>query len=74
MPFTWTSVAGAQGYRLIVGTTVYGDDLFDSGILAPTVTNSVVPALPTGKVLDATVFTETGGTWVNVNMVGFTAS
>jgi streptogramin lyase len=70
-PFTWSTVAPAQGYQLIVGTTVYGHDLVNSAILTPTTSSYAVPALPTGHVLYATIYTEINGGWVNYNLVGF---
>lgn len=73
-PFMWSTVAQAQGYQLIVGTTVYGHDLVNSAVLPPTTSSYTVPsALPSGKILYATIYTEIGGAWVNYNLVGFTA-
>jgi hypothetical protein len=71
MPFTWSSVANAQGYLLIVGTTLYGRDLVTSPILSPATTSFAVAALPSGHVLYATVYTEVRGAWVNYDAVGF---
>jgi hypothetical protein len=71
--FTWTTVAGAQNYLLVVGTTLYGMNLVNSGILPPTQSNLNVPALPHGQVLYATLFTRINGNW-HYQVVGFTAS
>jgi hypothetical protein len=62
-PFTWTVVPGAQGYAVAVGTTAFGTDVAQSGVLPATQTAFVIPAMPTGKKLFATLLTEQGGTW-----------
>ncbi len=43
-PFQWTTIEGAQGYELQVGTTADGNDVFDSGVISAN--QIVVPALP----------------------------
>jgi hypothetical protein len=72
--FTWSPIPDAQGYILVVGTTVYGTNLVNTGVLPPTASSFSVPALPTGKVLYATVLTESGGTWTHYQVIGFTAA
>lgn len=62
-PFTWTTVAGAQGYYLAVGTSKYGTDLVNSGVLGPTQSSYKVGALPKGKTLYATILTKASGGW-----------
>lgn len=70
--FTWNPIAGASEYDLVVGTTLYGANLVSSGLLPPGTTSYPVPALPSGKVLYATLFTLVGGSWT-YQVVGFLA-
>jgi hypothetical protein len=70
-PFTWTSVPQAQAYLLIVGTTQYGTNVAISGILPPTQSGFLVPSLPDGKDLYATLFTEVNGAWTLLHSVYF---
>jgi hypothetical protein len=72
-PFTW-SAASSAGYLFSVGTTMGGYDVLNSGILPSTTTSFAVPALPTGKVLWARVYSLIGGSWVHFNDVSFTAA
>lgn len=69
--FQWATVPGAQGYLLTVGTTLYGTNIFNSGILAPTRSVTAIPALPSNHQLHATLFTETNGSWVNFQNITF---
>lgn len=62
--FTWATASGAQNYDLVVGTAVFGTDLVNSGLLPPTQSSFVVPALPAGKTLHATLLTKVNGSWV----------
>jgi len=73
-PFQWSSLPGAQAYFLVVGTSVFGDDLVDSGVLPATTTFFAVPALPAGQVLYATLLTEDNGAWSHYQLVGFIAA
>ena len=61
--FAWTTLAAAQNYDLVVGTTQYGSNLVSSGLLSPTTSSFSVPALPAGQTLFATLLTEVNGTW-----------
>jgi endoglucanase len=61
--FTWTASSGAQAYWLVVGTTHFGTDLVNSGVLPAAQTSFSIPALPTGPTLYATLLTELAGTW-----------
>ncbi|MDQ1392552.1 MAG: hypothetical protein QOF30_1529 [Acidimicrobiaceae bacterium] len=70
--FTWRTIAGAQAYCLIVGSTLYGSDLVNSGVLAPTQSSFSVPALPHDRLLYGTLLTLVNGTWV-FQVVGFTS-
>jgi hypothetical protein len=71
-PFSWPGISNAQAYYLLVGTTKYGRDLVDSGVLAASKSRLYVPALPTGRDLYFTLFTEVGGTW-SYQAITFTA-
>jgi len=71
--FTWATIAGAQNYYLVVGTTLYGSDLVNSGVLAPTQSSFSVPKLPNDRLLYATILTLVNGTWT-FQAIGFTAS
>jgi hypothetical protein len=67
--FTWPRIPGAQGYILVIGTTVYGTDVFNSGVLAATASSADVPALPSGEALHATLLTETNAGWTGSSQV-----
>ena len=73
-PFTWNGVATAQGYILVIGTTPYGHDLVNSGVLPPGQTAFNIPELPTGKPLYASLLTESYGTWTLAQSLTFTAA
>jgi hypothetical protein len=72
--FTWAPIAPAQGYILAVGTTQYGTDLVNSGILPASQTAFNVPALPTGRTLYAALLTKTNGGWTRFQAITFTAA
>jgi hypothetical protein len=63
-PITWSTLAGAQGYVLVVGTTLFGSNLVNSGVLAPSQSSYNLPALPHGTVVYATLLTLLNNTWV----------
>lgn len=71
--FTWSTIAGAQNYILVVGSTRYGTDLVNSGILAPSKSAYNVGPLPAAQVLYATLLTEVNGTWT-FQLIAFIAS
>ncbi|HEX3541019.1 MAG TPA: PKD domain-containing protein [Acidimicrobiales bacterium] len=71
--FTWAAMPLAQAFIVQVGTTAYGHDLANSGLLAKTATSFDVGALPTGRTLYASLFTEAAGAW-NVQLISFTAA
>jgi Putative Ig domain len=73
-PFTWSALPQAQGYYLIVGTTLYGADLINSGVLPATQTTLNGPALPTNTTLHATLYTAINGTWASYQTTTFTAA
>lgn len=63
VPFQWTSVDGASGYYLTVGTSVGARDLVDSG--ATTSTQYLTFAtLPAGITLYARLYTNVKGVWL----------
>jgi serine protease len=72
-PFTWASIPNAQDYILVVGTTQYGQDLVNSGILPPTQSSVTVPALPAGRIIYATLLTKVNGAWTRYQAITFTA-
>ncbi len=79
VPFTWTPLPQAQGYYLIVGTTLYGADLLNSGILPPTQTtlNAAAlntAALPAATTLHATLYSEINNTWTSYQATTFNAA
>jgi hypothetical protein len=60
-PIQWTTIAGAQGYYLNVGSAPGTSDLVDSGVLQQT---SYQPStLPIGRTVYARVSTMVGGVW-----------
>jgi hypothetical protein len=70
--FTWSTIPGAQHYYLVIGTTLYGAQLVNSGVLPPSTTSYRVPTLPAGPVLYATLLVQVNGTW-GYEVIGFTA-
>ena len=52
-PVMWTAATNARGYQLQIGTTVGGNDVFDSGIISTT--SVAMPPLPTGVLIYARV-------------------
>jgi serine protease len=73
-PFTWSTIPQAQGYILVVGTTVFGTDLLNSGVLPSTQSSFAVPAFPSGPPLHATLLTKVGGAWGTYEAITFTAA
>jgi hypothetical protein len=73
-PFTWSTISAAQGYILVIGTTLHGTDLFSSGILLPDRSSYTVPGLPVGKVLYATLLTKVNGAWSRYQDIRFIAT
>jgi PKD repeat protein len=72
-PFSWSPVANAQHYQLVIGTKPGLTDLVNSGILAANITNYRVPALPTGKTLYAKIVSQVAGNG-NYQAISFTAA
>jgi hypothetical protein len=61
-PFSWTSVPGAQAYRLHAGMTSGGSELFDTGEIQET--SHPMASLPTGRTIYARLWTKTSGAWL----------
>jgi hypothetical protein len=62
-PFVWSALPGASEYCLTVGTAPGTDDLVNSGPLAAAQTSFQVPALPTGRLLYARIYSAVNGNW-----------
>ncbi len=60
LPFEWSAVPLAHGYRLTIGTTPGGTNLLDSGVIH--VTRRFVPGLPPGLAYGR-LQTEIAGQW-----------
>lgn len=61
-PFSWSRIPWATLYRLHLGTSPGGNDLFDSGQIW--VTRVFLPPLPTGTPIYGTLGAQIGGTWM----------
>ncbi len=60
-PLTWSSVPGASGYYLWVGTSPGTKDVVDSGLIQST--SLTATSLPRGRVLYAKLWTKVGSAW-----------
>jgi hypothetical protein len=60
-PFEWTTVSGAQGYRLVVSSTAAGSDILDTGTIQQTTYTAA--SLPADRILYGRVYTLVNGTW-----------
>lgn len=65
-PFAWTSVVGAQGYRLLVGSSPGLGDVSDSG--ETTWTSLWIPLLPAGNYYGR-IATKIAGRWASNDFV-----
>jgi len=61
--FQWTSITGAQGYYLYVGTSPGAKDIVNTGGLPNTYNSWPGIGLPFGKTLYVTIWTELAGVW-----------
>jgi hypothetical protein len=69
--FTWNTGTGASAYKLILGTTLGGSDLYNS--YTTTTTTETVKNLPTNsETIYATLYSEMGGVW-SANAYVYTA-
>ena len=72
MAFTWTAGSGATAYWLDVGSTMGGNNYYQSGNLG-NVLSTTVSGLPTdGSPVYVTLYTYAGGQWVS-NQYSYTA-
>ena len=62
-PFTWTSVASAQGYYLYIGSGVGLKDVYGSGALSPSVTSITVSNLQASTTYYIRLWTELNNCW-----------
>jgi hypothetical protein len=72
-PFTWSKVAPAEAYYLVVGTTSGNANLVNSGVLPATQSSYPGLALPPHATLYATVFTKIAGAWSYHQSLTFTS-
>jgi len=70
-PFSWADIPAGQGYQLWIGTSFDGGNLLKSGALSATTSTYQVPALPTGELLFARLYTEVAGNWANWQVIPF---
>ena len=73
-PFTWSTLPAGQAYIFVAGTTHYGTDLLNSGILPAGQSSYPMPALPAGHPIYATLLTEVNGAWTRFQAITFTAA
>jgi len=66
-PFSWNRVADAQSYRLTVGTTLGGSDVFESESVEDT--SLIVGGLPQSETLYARIYALVDGTTVHADTV-----
>jgi hypothetical protein len=69
-PFQWTAPANAQAHQLIIGTSVAGNDVFDSGEISGT--SAIVSGLPATGTLYARVWSKINGAWSRHTDIAFT--
>jgi hypothetical protein len=69
--FTWSTIPASQGTILTVGTTPYGTNIINSGILNPTRNSYYFSSLPAG-VLYANLLTKVNGAWTRYQHIVFT--
>jgi len=62
--FTWTTVTGADAYRLMVGSSPGTTQYFDNASIAPTQKSATVNTIPCGGPVYVTLITKYGGDWL----------
>ncbi len=73
-PFQWSTISEATGYLVTIGTTQYGVDLANSGVVpAGASFYWDLPPLPLGRTLYATLYAEVNGTWTSYQAITFVA-
>jgi hypothetical protein len=73
--FTWSPIPQAQAYYVLIGTTRFGADVVNSGVLPANLSSYLLPTAPPYNVtVYATIFTEVNGTWTRYTDVSFSAN
>lgn len=70
---TWTTIPQAQGYFMVIGTSPFGADVANSGVLPASQLSYTPPILPANATLYATLFTKVNGAFVNGTQTRFQA-
>jgi hypothetical protein len=63
--FTWSAGAGATAYWLDIGSTLGGNDIYQSGNLGNVLTTTVYSLPADGSTIYVTLWTYVGGQWLN---------
>ena len=71
--FQWTTVSGAEGYELYVGTSQGAKDVVSTGVIQGT-SYTVKKPLPAAAMLWARIWTELNGVWSYQSDISFTVS
>jgi hypothetical protein len=70
-PLTWSTIAGAQGYYLYVGTTPGANNVVNTGAISQTSYQPTALQLTAGQTLYARIYTELGGSWYPSSDISF---
>ena len=68
---TWSTIPQAQGYILVVGTTTFGTNVVNSGVLPASQLSYTPPLLPPNAVLHATLLTKVNGAFTRFQAITF---
>ena len=63
--FTWSAGAGATAYWLDIGSTLGGNDIYQSGNLGNVLTTTVYSLPADNSTIYVTLWTYVGGQWLN---------
>lgn len=72
--YRWSTIPQAQAYYLVVGSSMFGTNLVNSGPLPASQSSYTGPTLPAGTIAFATLLTETDGTWTRYQEIAFLTS